>query len=226
VGALGKSMIFAVTIIIPVPFPWHFACMIHGTFWGQTLFIARKDLMEMDRMIEGDAQRREYSRIDVYIPFEYRIVADEEKNHIQARISGDAAAPELGPLPDMGDRDYILGEWLKILDIKLDTIIRLITLQREGYFGLPCKAVNISGGGMSFLLPQAIAPGVILEIKLMLTRNQSVAMCIYGEVTKSIPRGDSYDIAIRYVHMDVSIRDEIIRFIFEREREIIREKRG
>jgi c-di-GMP-binding flagellar brake protein YcgR len=183
--------------------------------------------MEMDRIIEGEGQRREYSRVDTYIPFRYRIVADEEKNHIQARISGDTAAQELRPIKDMGDHDYIVGEWLKILNLKLDTVIRLITLQREGFFGLPFKAVNISGGGISFLLSQAIAPGTILEIKLMLTRNQLVAMCIYGEVTKSMPRDDSnFLIAVRYVHMDVSIRDEIVRFVFEREREIIREKRG
>ncbi|OIP92446.1 MAG: hypothetical protein AUK26_04755 [Syntrophaceae bacterium CG2_30_58_14] len=182
--------------------------------------------MEKERMIEGEGQRREYSRVGAYIPFEYRIVADEEKDHIQARISGDAAAPELRPLPDMGDHDYIFGEWLKILNLKLDTVIRLITLQSEGFFGLPFKAVSISGGGMSFLLPQAIAPGTILEIKLMLTRNQPVAMRIYGEVTKSVQRDDIYFIAVRYVHMDVSIRDEIIRFVFEREREIIRKKRS
>jgi c-di-GMP-binding flagellar brake protein YcgR len=182
--------------------------------------------MEMDRMIEGEGQRREYSRVDAYIPFEYRIVADEEKDHIQARISGDAAVPELRPAPDMGDHDYIFGEWLKILNLKLDTVIRLITLQREGFFGLPFKTVNISGGGVSFLLPQAVASGVILEIKLMLTRNQPVAMCIYGEVTKSVRRDDAHLIAVRYVRMDAAIRDEIIRFVFEREREIIREKRG
>jgi hypothetical protein len=181
--------------------------------------------MEMDRTIEGEGHRREYSRVDAYIPFEYRIVGDEEKEHIRAQIFGDAAAPELRPLPDMGDHDYIFGEWLKMLNLKLDTVIRLITLQREGYFGLPYKTVNISGGGMSFLLPQAIALGTILEIKFMMTRNQPVAMCIYGEVTKSVWREDIYFIAIRYVHMDVSIRDEIIRFVFEREREIIREKR-
>jgi hypothetical protein len=181
--------------------------------------------MESDRMIEGESLRREYSRVDAYVPFEYRIVADEEKDYIEARILGNAAAPELKPVPDLGDRDYIIGEWLKILNLKLDTVIRLITLQHEGYFGLPSKAISISGGGMSFLLPKAIALGTILEIKLMLTRNQPIAMCIYGEITKSVQRDDSYFIAVRYVHMDVSVRDEIIRFVFEREREIIREKR-
>lgn len=181
--------------------------------------------MEPDRMSEGEGLRREYSRVDAYIPFDYRIVADEEKDYIQARILGHAATPELKPIPDMGERDYVIGEWLKILNLKLDTVIRLITLQHEGYFGLPSRAVSVSGGGMSFLMPQAIPLGTILEIKLMLTRNQPVAMCIYGEVAKSVPKDGSYFIAVRYVHMDVSVRDEIIRFVFEREREIIREKR-
>ncbi len=86
----------------------------------------------------------------------------------------------------MGDYDYIFGEWLKILNSKLDTVIRLMTLQREGYFGLPFKTVNISGGGMSFSLPQAIRLSErFWKSRLMLTWNQPVAMCIYGEVTKS-----------------------------------------
>jgi c-di-GMP-binding flagellar brake protein YcgR len=44
-------------------------------------------------------------------------------------------------------------------------------------------------------------------------------------VTKSEEKGEQYLIAVRYLPMDSSIRDEIIRFVFEREREIIRERR-
>lgn len=191
--------------------------------------------MEIDRPIEDqedddgheeDGQRRNYSRVDAYIPFEYRIVDDEEKDHIHARISGDGAAQELRQIPDLADHDHIFGEWLQVINVKLDAIIRLMTLQSEGYFTLPFKAISISGGGMGFMLPKAIVLGTVLEIKLMLTWSQPVAMCLYGQVTKSIPRDGSYYTAIRYIHMDVSIRDEIIRFVFEREREIIREKRG
>ena len=78
---------------------------------------------------------------------------------------------------------------------------------------------------MSVLLTESIPLGEILEIKIMLTWNQPVALSIYGEVTKSDRRQDGYFTAVRYVHMDSFIRDEIIRFVFEREREIIREKR-
>jgi c-di-GMP-binding flagellar brake protein YcgR len=125
----------------------------------------------------------------------------------------------------VGDYDYIYGEWLKVLNAKLDTIIRLMTLQREGYFGLPFKTVNISGGGLSFSLIEAIPLGKILEMKIMLMWSEPVAMFVYGEVTKSEKRHDNYFTAVRYVHMDATVRDEIIRFVFEREREIIREKR-
>jgi c-di-GMP-binding flagellar brake protein YcgR len=181
--------------------------------------------MGTDEMVEEQMQRREYSRVDAYIPFDYRIVADDEKGHIQARISGNTAASEFRPIQDMGNYDYIFGEWLNILNAKLDTVIRLMTLQLEGYFGLPYKTVNISGGGLSVLLMKEIPLGEILEIKIMLTWNQPIAMSIYGEVTKSEKIHDCYFTAVRYVHMDSSVRDEIIRFVFEREREIIREKR-
>ena len=71
-------------------------------------------------------QRREYSRVAAYIPFEYRIVPQEEKHHLQARILGDMTSTESVSIPDRGDYDPILGEWLKILNLKLDMIIRLM----------------------------------------------------------------------------------------------------
>jgi c-di-GMP-binding flagellar brake protein YcgR len=180
----------------------------------------------MEPINEEDRQRREYSRVEAYLPMEYRIVDPEERDYIQARISGDKPAVEFRPIPDLGGYDPILEEWLKMLNMKMDTIIGLITLQREGYFGLPCKAVNISGGGMSFGVSQAVPMGSTLEIKIVLTAHQTIALCVYGEVVKLEPTNGQYSVAVRYVRMDELVRNEIIRFVFEREREIIREKRG
>jgi c-di-GMP-binding flagellar brake protein YcgR len=180
----------------------------------------------MPQTIEEEGQRREYSRVEAYIPFEYRIVAPEERDYIQSRISGYASFTDFKPRGEMGDQDNILAEWMKIINLKLDTVIRLLTLQREGYFGLSYRAVNISGGGISFCQPTATPLGNIMEVKLVFPLNQSVALCIYGEVIKVEQRHDHYFTALRYVHMDDLVRNEIVRFVFEREREIIREKRG
>lgn len=183
-----------------------------------------KESMEDDPVVQEGVLRREYSRVDSYVPFDYRIIGQEEKDHIQARIAGSNSNNEWRPQVDLSEHDQVLGEWLKMLSAKLDTIIRLITLQREGYFGLPSKAINISGGGLSFSAAEGIVLGQVLEMKMMLTLQQPIALSIYGEVVKSEKQEQAYFIAVQYVHMDESVRDEIIRYVFERERELIREK--
>jgi hypothetical protein len=173
----------------------------------------------------SDDQRREYSRVEAYIPFEYRIVMPADRNYVQARITSDSVAADYQPQPDSGNHDPVLDEWLRLLNSKLDTIMRLLKLQQEGYFGVNFKAVNISGGGMSFSLPEEIPLGEVLEIKIMLTFQQPVILVIYGEVVNTTPVNGGHMIAVHYIHMDDPIRDLIVRFVFEREREIIREKR-
>lgn len=176
-------------------------------------------------MSESDEQGREYSRVEAYIPFECRMVSPEEKVHIYSEIAGNIASAELSSVPEKTEYDPVFGEWALILNSKLDTIIRLMTLQGEGFLGLPFKCINISGGGMKFLLQQEIPIGEILEIKTMLAKRQSIALRIYGEVVKCEQAESGYMISIRYVQMDDAVRDEIIHFVFEREREIIRERK-
>jgi c-di-GMP-binding flagellar brake protein YcgR len=173
----------------------------------------------------NENMRREYSRVDTYIPCEYSIVLPEERPHVQARIAGDNIASEGMNIPNRGSSAPVLEEWFQILNSKLDAIIHLMNLRQEGYLGLPYKAVNISGGGMSFSVPKAIPLGDILEIKILLTFQQPVVLCIYGEVVKSDLADGGHFVAVNYVHMDDFIRDMIVRFVFEREREIIRETR-
>jgi hypothetical protein len=179
--------------------------------------------MEMHQNNEN--LKREYSRVDAYLPCENRIVPPEERPHVQARISGDNIATECRHMPDRGNSDPVFEEWLQILNSKLDAIIHLMNLRQEGHSGLPYKAVNISGGGMSFSMPEAIPLGEILEIKIMLTFQQPVELIIYGEVVKSDLVNGGHFVAVHYIHMDDFIRDMIVRFVFEREREIIRETR-
>ncbi|MCL2669966.1 MAG: PilZ domain-containing protein [Syntrophaceae bacterium] len=181
--------------------------------------------MKENPIAQDSGTRREFSRVNIYVPFEYRTVAREEWDHIQSKILGYSADTEWGGLPKLAGNDHQLGEWLNMLNTKLDRIIRLMTLQKEGYFGLASRAVNISGGGLSFNSSKEIRLGEVLEIKTLLTTQHSMAMVIYGQVTKAEKTEEDYAIAISYVRMDDLVRNEIIRFVFEREREIIRTKR-
>jgi len=53
-----------------------------------------------------------------------------------------------------------------------------------------------------------------------------VALYVYGEVVAADRRNDSFEIGLKFVAMGDEIREEICRFVFERERQILREKRG
>ena len=63
---------------------------------------------------------------------------------------------------------------------------------------------------------------------MMLSLLHPVALYVYATVLASPnagPEGD-YDISVEFIAMDNAIQDEIIRFVFEREREILRVKKG
>ena len=68
-------------------------------------------------------------------------------------------------------------------------------------------------------------PGDILEIKVMLSLQKPVAFYLYGEVLDIAKPHPEYDTSVQFINMDDFVQDEIIRFVFETEREILREKR-
>ncbi len=180
----------------------------------------------MDQPGEPFVNRREFSRVYAYIPLGYRLIQpDEHHLSLRARISGDTVVSDFKLLPEM--EDFQQGEWFKILNKKMDMIIRLLTVQSEGFQLLPFKAVNISGSGISFSVHESFQVGDTIELKMILASAQSfpIYLYAYGEVKKAERQTSGNVVSAKFINMDDAIRDEIVRFVFEREREIIREKR-
>jgi len=177
----------------------------------------------MNEQNESYENRREFSRVNAYIPFEVRIVPPELRSDVRSRIYGETVLPDIKVMPDV--QDQVLSGWLAMLNAKLDTIIRLLTIHKEGFDSMPFKYVTISGSGMSFTSPEPFASGDILEIKMMLSMSQSMALYVCAEVRKTESLQNVNYISVQFTSTDDAIRDEIIRFVFEKEREILREKR-
>jgi len=59
----------------------------------------------------------------------------------------------------------------------------------------------------------------------MLPASPFVVYYLYGEVVKSEALGDLWQHSIEYTEIDEDIREQIAKFVFERQREIIRKKR-
>ena len=173
--------------------------------------------------ISYEENKREYSRVDSYLPMEYKSIPRDQKDSVRARLAGETILAEFKELPNPDDQ--LFAQWLQNIDAKLDEILRLLTIQHDGFHCLNLTKVNISGGGMSFKTEQNFSRGDILEVKLMLLLQKSVAVFLYGEVLEISKPNPEYNTSIQFINMDEFIRDEIVRFVFETEREILREKR-
>jgi hypothetical protein len=170
----------------------------------------------------NDSNRRNYSRVDVYIPVEFRFVPDDERKYVKSKITGEVILADHQLMPPLEDRPHL--SWVLPLNNKLDGIIRTLTLRYEGFHMLPSKFVTISGNGMSFSSQQSYALGDLLEIKALLTLYKSEAFYLYGEVVKTRKQTSGHHIAVVFRMIDDGIQDRIIRYVFEMERELLRER--
>ena len=167
--------------------------------------------------------QREYSRVDAYIPLEYKLIDPQQRQCIHSRVAGEIILAEFKSLPDPDDQ--LIAQWLKTINTKLNSIIRMLTMHHEGFDQLPMRRANISGGGISFSADKPYSHGDILEFKLTLTMQHPLSLFLYGEVVEPSKKNPEYDTSVQFIAIDDFIRDEVIRFVFEKEREILREKR-
>lgn len=166
--------------------------------------------------------KREFARLETHIPMEIRIVPQDERNNLRGGMVKKASLPL--PVPQ-AVADPLLSEWLKHIDAKMDAIIRLIDVQTPNMPNMTLKAEDISGGGVSFISPDKFSLGDVLEVKMLYPASTPQFLYLHGEVVQSQERSDGYFTALRFVSMDDSVKDKIVRLVFEKEREILREKR-
>jgi len=188
----------------------------------QIIICSREPAMD-DICTDGTEDKREYSRVDAHIPLEYKLIKPEQKDTVRSRLAGESILAEYKSLPNPDDQ--LMAQWLQSINSKLDEIIRMMTLHQDGFNRLNISKVNISGGGMSFNSHESFSPGDILEMKVMLGLQKPTAFFLYGEVVEVAKSHPEYNTATQFINIDDFIRDEIIRFVFETEREILRERR-
>ncbi len=169
------------------------------------------------------SNKREYSRADAYLPLSYRLVPKEEQKSAQSRFSTEVILAQFNAKPPSGHHPQ--SECLRLLDKKLDAVIEMLVEQYKGFNYLPFKYVTISGNGMRFSSNQLFKPGAILEFKMLLSLAQTSALIVYGKVRSVEKQTTGYYITVSFLKMNETIQDMIIRFVFEVERELIRDTR-
>lgn len=166
--------------------------------------------------------KREFSRVDAHLPLEIRLIPPEQRRLISSRLE-EKILTSVKPPPDVADP--LLAEWLKLLHAKLDKILGLLATNPATTELPPFRTESLSGGGVSFISPVEYDLGDLLELKIIFHSSLSGALYLYGEVVQKEQSEGGYLIAVSFLSLAEDIRDKIIKFVFEKERELLREKR-
>lgn len=169
-------------------------------------------------------KEREYSRVDAYLPLRVRKVPPEERDGVRSRSSKDFLLTSFPPLPDLDDSVH--SACIRTINAKLDAILNALRLQQQDRPEPEPSPVNISGSGLRFCSSEPFAAGDLLEVGLVLPSQPDVIFFVYGEVVRCEPElCTRHNVCLMYTVIDEDIRAKIVKFVFERQRELIRKQR-
>ncbi len=168
-------------------------------------------------------EKRNYFRVDDAIP----VIANPAHRDKCKESSRVLSISEMQSLSAMDVQDSLgnqnLCNIIMEINAKLDFIINHFLLEKEGLLSAEKKMVNLSAAGIRFTVNHPVSAKDIMEIKLLLPTCPPVAVLAYGEVkrVKALKDG-TYEVALQYLNMDSSVRDEIIQYTLNHQRETVR----
>lgn len=170
---------------------------------------------------QGDGPKREYVRTSDIIPVYYE-VADTDGDVHRSPFDWELMFEDIVPKPEDNPKLY---ELLFDINQKLNILINHIS-EKNGFNIPEAREVSISGGGLRFHSKEEFVPGQRLVLKTFLPVYAHVIK-IKCEVVRSLPvESGGFAVAVRYIDMDETTRDKIIKYVFAKQRKILRTEKG
>lgn len=170
------------------------------------------------------AEGREYFRVDDILPVSFRKINEDDFKKSKI-ISGFSQEPNEMALPDESVNP---GLWKLLVNInrKLGLILDRMNIESAGLVQTEEHMVNLSAAGIRFTGKEKFEQGQALEIKMLLPTYPQIGLIVYGRVVRAIDLGNSeYDVAVGFEDLPDEIKDEIVQYTLNRQREIIRKQR-
>ncbi len=154
------------------------------------------------------------------MPFQVQRLSRKEGEELNCRLSEGGIVIEDWLPPPVEDEK--LNLWLNMLNAKLDYLISFTFPRSEWADSMWVEPLNISGGGMSLIAKEQFDIGEFLEIRIVLQAYPSKILYLFGEVVRVESKPDKpgrFTIGTKFVGMNEEVRNEIIKFDFNKHRE-------
>ncbi len=169
----------------------------------------------------GDRNERKYVRMKDNIPVYYEVL-DPENPGREHTTGWELLFDDINEAAEENPKLYEL-----LFDINQKVNILLDHMAGKNGFNIPeAQEVNISGGGLRFYCHDHFNSGDHIILKTFLPTHAHVIK-LKCEVVRAVPMEDGLtEVAVRFVDMDESTRDKIIRYIFAKQRKLLRSEHG
>ncbi len=163
--------------------------------------------------------RREHVRADDRIPVYYEAFGGETEPGAGPRW--ESIFNDIDPQTEDNPKLYEL-----LFDISQKLNIIMNHMDGKSGFKVPeAREINISGGGMRFKCQDRFQVGDMLTIKTFLPTHARI-ISMKCEVVRSLEiDGGGSEVSVKYIDMDETIREKIIRYIFSEQRKHLRKER-
>jgi hypothetical protein len=190
-----------------------------------------------------EPEKREYFRVGVRLPIEFRTISYDEYLSLEDAIKCSTAQivdsiNEVHFLRDLVAHDEVTQKkkgqiyaYVRMIDKKLDMILDLLTKSEDKrtYTNRHID-VNIGGAGIRFVSDVNLSTGTYVELKVILPLLPFPKITALCQVTRGrrIVRADgttNWEVALNFLAINENDRDLLVKYIFARERESLRNKK-
>ena len=188
-------------------------------------------------------ERREYFRIEDEVALDYRLIDEAEVEQLLERIQSrivdrfTAAASFAASSRQMTHAMHRiqtqtpeLARCLQIIDQKLNTVAQLYVSEEINLNEQPARMVSLSAGGVAFRAQHELAPGSLMEMRLVLFPSLSGILSI-SRVVHCVRVDDGntqfpWQVAVEYEHLREPDRELLVRHIMAKETEQLKKQRS
>ncbi len=167
--------------------------------------------------------KRKFPRVDAKLPFKESLIDAKSITDFSPRAA-ESALLEFPSPPSHLYPDALTADWIKYLDAKINAIANLLMTAVKTEEALLSRNINISAGGAGFDTDKQFEKGEVLEMHIAFDGHRRY--CFYGEIMwiRHISE-NRYRVGTNFLNMSRDFIDEINRFVFSKQREILSRKR-